>query len=326
MREDVANLMISEKDFDEVMSTRIEPWINKEFTKRSISSYDGTKLACYYNVNPDEKAAVAFCHGMGEFFPKYYELAYVFYNMGYSVFFIEHRGFGFSQRAVERLDHIYVESYSEYVDDYKEFMDKVVTQYSKSHKYVLFAHSMGGGIGTLFLEKYPQYFQTAILSSPMHRMNLGQFKPWQVSLLGGLMKMFGQGDKIVPGQREFDGINVWEKSSSMSKARYDFQFNKRLAVPEYTTYGGTYAWSAASVKATKKLLKNAADVKIPVLVCQAGLDTLVDNEGHSIFKEATDNTTLKVFSDSKHEIFNATDEIREQYFETVFDYLDKTLR
>ena len=325
MREDIKSLMISDEEFDNIMNNTIEPWIDSDFTKKHFNSFDGTDLACYYNVNPDEKAAVVFCHGMGEFFPKYYELSYYFYNMGYSVFFIEHRGFGFSERAVERLDHIYVRSYGDYVDDFREFMEQIVKPNSKTGNYVLFAHSMGGAVGSLFLEMYPDYFKTAVLCSPMHKMKLGQFKPWQVKFISKIMVMFGQGDKIVPGQKEFDGVNVWETSSSMSKVRYDHQFNKRLKVPEYTTYGGTYAWTRASILATDTIFKYISDIKTPILLCEAGKDRLVDNEGHKRFVEATPNTTYKIFPESKHEIFNATADIREEFYNTVFDYLDAQL-
>ena len=40
---------------------------------------------------------------------------------------------------------------------------------------------------------------------------------------------------------------------------------------------------------------------------------MVDNDGHTSFVAATDNTTLRAFPESKHEIFNATPEIREEY-------------
>ncbi len=327
MNNDLAKLMITEEDFTDFAKNTLEPWIENDFTKGHFTSFDGTKIAYYYNINPDEKASIVISHGMGEFFVKYYEIAYIFYHMGYSVFFIEHRGFGFSDRAVPELDHIYVESYNEYVEDFRQNMEQIVKPNAKTDNYILFAHSMGGAIGTLFLEKYSNYFKCAVLSSPMHRMVLGKFKPWQVKLICSTMTAIGKGNNIVPGQREFDGINIWEKSSSVSKTRYDFQFNKRLEVPEYTTYGGTHAWTIASIKATDRLLKNASYVTTPVLLCEAGRDRLVDNEGHRIFIERTgDYVTYKIFPEAKHEIFNGDEKTREEYWTCVFDYIDSQLK
>ena len=39
----------------------------------------------------------------------------------------------------------------------------------------------------------------------------------------------------------------------------------------------------------------------------------------------TKNTTYKIFPESKHELFNATQDIREEYFEEIFNYLDEIL-
>ena len=79
-------------------------------------------------------------------------------------------------------------------------MKQIVTKESKSKQYVLFAHSMGGCISTLFMEKYLNYFKCAILSSPMHEMKLGKFKPWQVELISGICGVFGQDKKLASGQ------------------------------------------------------------------------------------------------------------------------------
>ena len=44
---------------------------------------------------------------------------------------------------------------------------------SGEQKLFLFAHSMGGAIGADFLEEYPEYFNSAILSAPMFQVNTG---------------------------------------------------------------------------------------------------------------------------------------------------------
>lgn len=322
-KEKINSLMIQEVDFRKTMEEKVEPWVKAEFTTGKFESYDGTKIAYYYNVNPEEKATVVIVHGFGEFFPKFYEMAYYFYHMGYSVFFLEHRGYGYSDRAVPEYDHIYVKSYDEYVLDLKEYMDQIVMKESKTKKCYLFSHSMGGCISSLFLEEYQNYFEKAVLSSPLHKMDFGGFKEWQVKMLAGFSKILGWNNKIIPGQREFDGINVWEKSSSVSKARYDYQFDKRLEIKEYQTYGGTYAWVRATLKATDKCLENASKIEIPLLLCEAGKDTLVDNLGHEMFVKQAKNVQYEKFPESKHEIFNGADDVRDDYFERVFAFLDK---
>ena len=64
------------------------------------------------------------------------------------------------------------------------------------------------------------------------------------------------------------------------------------------------------------------NITTPVLLCQAGKDRLVRLEGQDAFDRACDKVTLIRFPESRHEIYNATDEIREPYFKAVISYFD----
>ena len=134
----------------------------------------GVRIHYTYLLHPEERAAVVISHGFCEVMPKYDELIYYFYQLGYSVFFIDHRGHGRSGRCIDHPGKIYVDDFMDYIEDLKTYMDKVVTVFSRSKKYLLFAHSMGGAIGTLFLEHYPDYFQAAVLCAPMIEMQYGR--------------------------------------------------------------------------------------------------------------------------------------------------------
>ena len=105
-----------------------------------------------------------------------------------------------------------------------------------------------------------------------------------------------------------------------SEPRYAYIFNQREQVPQYTSYGGTYAWTRASIKATKQIARDAGKVQIPVLLCQAGRDTMVRAEGQEYFAKNSGNTRIVRFPDSKHELFTATYDIMLPYYEEVFDF------
>ena len=316
------HLLFGEEDFAERMEKEVKPWLNTCLKEVDIQGADGTRLRCYRALHPNEKAAVVLCHGFCEFVGKYHEVMYYFYQMGYSVFFIEHRGHGFSQRRVKELDRVYVGSYQEYVEDLKAFLDQIVTKESKSKKLYLFAHSMGGAIGALFLEQYPSYFSRAVLSSPLMTMNFGGVPDWQVKLLVLWSRLARWNNQYVPGQHGFDGTYEFDTSSCLSRARYDYVFRQRKETPEYTTYGATYAWARASIAATKRLLKEAGKAEIPVLLLQAGKDNMVKPEGQEDFARQSKDTRLVKFPESKHEIFNATDEIREAYYQEIFGFYE----
>src|ERR671928_229818 len=51
--------------------------------------------------------------------------------------------------------------------DADRFLTDIVDLDQRPHPRILFAHSMGGGIGTLYLERHPGRFDKAVLTSPL---------------------------------------------------------------------------------------------------------------------------------------------------------------
>ena len=82
-------------------------------------------------------------------------------------------------------------------------MDEVVKK--KGESVFLFAHSMGGGIGALFLEKYQEYFEKAVLSSPMMEINTGNYSENMAYLISKFFIYVGKGNNYIFGQGPFNG-------------------------------------------------------------------------------------------------------------------------
>lgn len=319
-------VIFSEEEFREKMDTLVADFRRDHVVDGYFESFDGTRIHYSYCHKEGARGTLVMSHGFCEFFGKYHEVSYYFYEMGYSFYFIDHRGHGYSDRKVKEMDKVFVKSYDEYVEDLKCYMDQVVLPEmdkagESKDKLFLFAHSMGGAIASLFLEKYPAYFKAAVLSSPMMGMNLGKYPLWVAKTLMFVSKILGWDLNYVPGQKGFDRKPVFATSSTLSEARYNYAFDMRLSDEHFSSYGGCYAWTRASIKATDKLLKNAGKIHIPVLLLQAGRDTMVKAEGHAVFKEKAENVTFVQFPESKHEIFNATNETLPRYYKEVFGFL-----
>ena len=70
---------------------------------------------------------------------------------------------------------------------------------------VLFAHSMGGAIGTIAAAWEPQLFQKIILNSPMLRPLTGNV-PWPLVIAIAQTKcLLGKKEDYVAGQKPYDG-------------------------------------------------------------------------------------------------------------------------
>ena len=84
--------------------------------------------------------------------------------------------------------------------------------------------------------------------------------------------------------------------------------------------GGTYRWGRAAWKETQDPRKDEDKIRIPVLVCPAGNDAFVDNEGQDHFAETAPNAKLIRFPKAKHEIYASGGKIQEQYFREVLSF------
>ena len=119
-------IAFDENGFWQDVETKLKPWLANFVTDGRFTSFDGTKIHYYRALNPQAKAVIVMVHGFCEFFGKFHEPAYDLWENGYSVYFIDQRGHGASGRSVEELDHVDVADFSEYVEDLRTFMDKVV--------------------------------------------------------------------------------------------------------------------------------------------------------------------------------------------------------
>lgn len=315
--------IVKEEDSTEFLENKVRPWIRENLKEQMITSADGTWIHACFLKNSEEKGSVMIAHGFCEFFGKYHEVSWLFYQMGYSVYFAEMRGHGKSQRFVKEKDRVYVENFDEYVEDLEALYTQILDTHSpKEHRY-LFAHSMGGCVGALLLEKHPDWFEKAVLSSPMLELNYGKHSVGEIRALSIGSRILHWNDRLTPGASGWTGKNVFETSSCLSRARYDYQFHQREEDDDYKTWSATYAWTRAAQKGMDKALKNAEKVNVPVLLFQAGQDAMVKSGGQTSFAEKSKNTEIIRFGTSRHEIFNATYEIRKTYWKDIEQFLSK---
>lgn len=226
-------------------------------------------------------------------FRKYTELIYYFTEMGYSVYGLEHRGHGRSSNLnFKEKSQIHIDSFDYYIEDLKIFMDEVVKK--KGESVFLFAHSMGGGIGALFLEKYQEYFEKAVLSSPMMEINTGNYSENMAYLISNSLYMLENVIIIFLDNGPFNGEYNLEESATSNQYRYSRHLNALRANEVLQRNGGSFKWINEAIKATRKLKKeeNIKKIQIPILLFQSGKDTFVNDEGHNTFRKYAKNCKI----------------------------------
>ena len=175
---------------------------NTKSEKSNVSYEDGffmgkNDIKIYYKsyeVN-DSKSVIVISHGFCESSEKYREFIKNLNKNNYAVYIIDHRGHGRSGRLGIDNSQVNVEDFNYYVEDLKTFLDSIVIPGLNNRNLYLYAHSMGGAIGTLFLEKYNQYFKKAILNCPMMKIDTGKYPYIVAKILAKIMCMIRMGNR-----------------------------------------------------------------------------------------------------------------------------------
>ena len=206
-------------------------------------------------------------------------------------------------------------------------MTKIVIPANGKNPCFLYAHSMGGAIGTLVIEEFPTLFDGAVLSAPMFSINIGALPVWLAKLVARIQIKRKKGKEFAVGQHGYDGNEKFEDSCSLSEARFRYIARKRDENVNCHTSGGTYSWALASLLAQKKAVasENIAKITIPVLLFQAGNDTMVRPVGQEKFVKQCKTAEMVIVTDSKHEIYNADEIIQQAFFEEIIDFYEKLI-
>lgn len=325
-REKIRIAYLQENNFRIQMKEFVEPYLKKYCRNGWFRGYDGVRLFYYSYIRAGARGSIVISHGFSEFAEKYNELVFYFLQAGYSVFVPEHRGHGSSIRRLKNAEKVYVKSFEEYVWDLRIFVNRIVKRHHKKKagtEMILFAHSMGGAIGSLYLERYPHDFQKAVLSSPMIRMRIGGIPYSLGMLMAHIGRRAGFGHMYAAGQHGFTKLSCFEHSSSLSRERHLYAFEKRMGNTNYRTSGATISWVSAAGNAADyvRRYKNIEKITIPVLVFAAGREHMVNTDEICRFAAKLKDARLVWLYGAKHEPFNAGDAARRQFYDELFCFL-----
>lgn len=319
--------VISETNYLALMKGKVVPYL-KARRHSSYLSREGSQKLFYKIYHSDAKeirGTVAISHGFSESTMKYHEVIYYFLKEGYHVAICDHRGHGFSRNDKETdiaNTASYVRRFQYYVKDFHAFMTTAVMP-ELPGPYYLYAHSMGGCIGALYLEQHPDIFKKAILNAPMLEVDRGGMPKWAAKLITTTACALGQGRHFLMGQTPFSSKEDFEHSASNCKNRYLYYYHYRLETPKFQNSGSSYRWAKEAMSANSRVVRkrNCKKVRAEVLLLQAEYDTYVLPKGQTTFIKNIKKGTLIRVPHSKHEIYLSTNQVLKKYWSAVFKFL-----
>lgn len=305
--------------------------IRKKLDEIKISGYyggmDKTHIYFeYYKNNTENKKnrSIVISHGFCENLVKYTEFIWYFYNKGYSVYGLEHRGMGRSTHLGIDESQVHVESFDHYIYDLKRFVDDVVKKEVGSDELYIFGHSLGGLITTRYIQMYPDDFKKVILSSPFYGVNL-EIPTKLAKRVSGVIIKVGKSKDYTMIHKKYESFPEFEDIHTTSRARYEYMKEVFDNESQYRMAGASYKWFYECVVAgedvfKKQNLKNIDNKDILLISC--GNDTMVDIKHHKRMSNLLMKCKLYVLEDSKHEPYFECDRILKSCYRMMFDYLD----
>ncbi|WP_065188847.1 alpha/beta fold hydrolase [Shewanella woodyi] len=290
-------------------------------TQSVIKTSDNINLAYAYVAHPGSTKAIVISNGRVESYLKYQELIFDLYQQGYSIYAIDHRGQGLSSRTTANTHQGHIDRFDTYVEDFALFIDEIVTP-NQHQELFLVGHSMGGAIGTLYLDRHPQTFKAAVFSAPMYGIKLPisrRFIRWLAKQLDTSSP--NKEPNYILGGKDYDPVAFAKNDLTHSQLRYENYRTLYEIHPELQLGSPTNHWLFESIDAGEKTVEAAKKSDTPILILQADEDTIVDNFAQ--YHAVSDRCMLINIPNARHELFMERDESRNLTLTELINFFDK---
>ncbi len=308
-------------DFEKKCKEVITPYFEQNARPGSFTGKGGKQIRYAVIEQPNAKGALVIINGRTEPFISYLEIFYELRDSGFSIYTMDHRGQGYSDRLLPDSEKGHVENHSDYTEDIKTFIDTVVNNTPHKKLFAL-AHSMGGGAMTLYAQLYPNDFDGIILSAPMHGINTGPFPSVVVEWLVWFYDLIGKGDDYAPGSGGYSRDKFEGNRLSSDRKRFEMKEGYIFNHPELHLGGPTVAWVKNMRRMCKVIRQNADQIKTPMLLLQAGADKLVRLDAQNLVCEKAADCTKVHIENSQHEILFERDEIRVRALDEIRKFIN----
>ncbi len=302
--------IVHEEHYAQTMNQTVVPALKEIRRDRMVPGKDGNELFVSVFPAEDPKGTVIIHHGFTENVEKFSEVIFALHKAGYTVGMHDARGHGRSYRE-PGVDSASGDTHIGRFDDYVEDLETLMKTAYKDLPYprYLLCHSMGGAVGALYLEKHPEDFKCAVLSSPMIAPYTNGVPTPAALAICSMMTNVGRGKHRIMMSPGYTGHENFATSCASSKARFDWFDEMKFDEKLFHNSSPTYQWTVESIHVTNRILKpgEVEKIRIPVLVMQASEDHSVLNGPMDRFVQRLPKGRKERFEGTRHEIFRGTD-------------------
>ena len=307
--------------------------IHNMWQKRQEHVFNGVNGISLFGVSlchdkapqlPQDRYCVVIVNGRNESVWKYQEVIFEYFSRGFDIYTYDHRGQGASGRLAADPELGHVETFADYVNDLDTFIENIVLPVRYSRCFLL-AHSMGGAISTLYLEQHPNVFNAAVLNAPMFGIHVPRPLRYVAPAVAKLYDLYQSKPTYGLGQKAYHELPFEQNDQCQSQLRYVWAKHLYQTHPELRVGGPSARWIWQAMCAAKQCIQDSAKIQTPLLLLQAGNDTIVDNRAHYLFDGTTEQCQLKVIESARHELLMEKDELRDQVMSETLSFFEQFL-
>ena len=318
-----ADGLVRSEGYARTMAEAVLPRLRACRTDGTIPGADGRPLFVSRFDAASPRGTVVIVHGFTECADKFAEIIHSLLANGLSVLAYDQRGHGRSWRAegLGDLSLTHVDRFGEYVGDLEQVVARALA--GMPRPWTLFAHSMGGAVSALFLERHADVFSRAALCAPMIAPNLAGIPAALGKVICAVPKALGRGRKRMFASKPYAGPEDFATSCATGRARFDWFDAVKAATPEFQNNGPTYGWTLESAKVTGRILAPGEPEKIacPVRLYTAALDNTVLPEAQKQFISRVKQGSHQTVEGAKHEIYRSADDVLFPWWHNVLSFL-----
>ncbi len=311
-----------EEELGRTKASTLLPYFEKLPSGELVNS-QGLVLRYRYSSPPEAKKALVILPGRTEPAMKYAELIRDLEAQGIRAFVLDHQGQGSSQRSLSDPDKGHVADFADYVRDVKLWMDTVVLPATGGQELYLLGHSMGGLIGTYYVRDNPKVFRKMVLSTPLFELAAEPVGETVARGIFWILKTLGKGEDYILGRGPYVPQEDTYSENFVTHSRARFDMNKLIYTKRRETAlgGPTVNWGLEIIDRSREVLSFAEQIKLPVLLLQAGLDRYVKPERQNEFCKLARDCRISTYPEAYHEILNETDRIRSRALAELLAFL-----
>lgn len=294
-----------------------------------MQSFDGKLLryatfpALLNNNSIHQNGTILLIHGRNQSIEHYFELIAHLNNIGLSVATLDWRGQGGSQRLIKNPALGHVRRFSDYTNDFQQFIDDIVSKNCPPPYYIV-AHSAGALIALNVLQGTSHPIEKAVLVAPLLSLTSSNHKSHVLFSLVSAFRWLGFGKysltKIFNRRRK---ISLRHNPYTSDEIRYQKRLNMLDQYPHLSLGAPSFLWLYETLKTARKVSKKSFIKRLntPILLIAAGNDQIVSASAAEHYAKRLHNSICLTIDEAKHDLIHEADLYRDQFLSALENFI-----